>query len=84
MRELQRALLDWADGHGRRLAFRATADPYKVLVAETMAQQTQVSRVEPAVAGFLAQFPTVRSLAVAPVADIVSIGRRLPATTGGR
>ena len=77
MRELQRALLDWADGHGRRLAFRATTDAYKALVAETMAQQTQVSRVEPAVAGFLARFPTVQSLAAAPVADVLRAWRGL-------
>jgi A/G-specific adenine glycosylase len=71
------ALLDWAAVHGRRLAFRATTDPYRVLVAETMAQQTQVSRVEPGVAAFLAQFPTVESLARASTAAVLRAWRGL-------
>jgi A/G-specific adenine glycosylase len=74
---MQRALLDWAAVHGRRLAFRATDDAYRVLVAETMAQQTQVSRVEATVAAFLAQFPTVEALASASAADVLRAWRGL-------
>ena len=74
---MQGAVLGWAGTHGRRLAFRSTTDPYQVLVAETMAQQTQVSRVEPAVAEFLAQFPSVHALAGASPADVLRAWRGL-------
>jgi adenine-specific DNA glycosylase len=38
------AVLAWYDATGRELAFRATTDPYAVLVSERMAQQTQADR----------------------------------------
>jgi A/G-specific adenine glycosylase len=66
---LQRAVLDWYDMHGRRLAFRASTDPWAVLVAEVMAQQTQVSRVELAWTSFIDRFPTPSALAAATPAD---------------
>lgn len=49
--------------HGRSLPWRATSDPYKILVSEIMLQQTQVSRVIEKYSFFLQQFPTLRSLA---------------------
>ncbi len=65
------ALLAWYDGTGRELAFRATADPYGVLVSELMAQQTQAVRAAAAWTAWMARWPTVGSLADAPVADVV-------------
>jgi A/G-specific adenine glycosylase len=65
------AVLAWFDARGRVLAFRATRDPYAILVSEVMAQQTQVSRVVEAWGRFLARFPTVRDLAVATPADVL-------------
>jgi A/G-specific adenine glycosylase len=47
------------------------ADPYAVLVSEAMLQQTQADRVVPAFTGFLARFPTLRSLAGASRADVL-------------
>jgi A/G-specific adenine glycosylase len=64
-------LLGWYERHGRCLAFRGTNDPYGVLVAEVMAQQTQVSRVELAWPGFMARFPTPAALAAAPTSDVL-------------
>ncbi|HSH55930.1 MAG TPA: hypothetical protein VK983_03830 [Candidatus Limnocylindrales bacterium] len=46
-------------------------DPYKILVSELMLQQTQVARVEPKYAEFMAQFPNVQSLAAAPLAAVL-------------
>ena len=57
--------------HGRPLNFRARRDAYAVLVSEAMAQQTQISRVEPAWQAFLERFPTVEALAAAPVAEVL-------------
>lgn len=65
------AILAWYDAHGRSLAFRANADPYAVLVAETMAQQTQIGRVEAKWGAFLERFPTVDALAAAAPADVL-------------
>jgi A/G-specific adenine glycosylase len=68
---LQTSVLGWYEGHGRRLAFRGTTDPYAVLVSEVMAQQTQVGRVGPAWAAFMTRFPTVDSLAEASPAEVI-------------
>jgi len=65
------ALLGWYDRAGRRLVFRGGSDPYGVLVAEVMAQQTQVSRVELAWPVFMARFPTPAALAVAPTSEVL-------------
>lgn len=65
------ALLDWYDASGRSLAFRATRDPYAILVSEVMAQQTQISRVVPAWEAFMARFPTIEALADATPADVL-------------
>ena len=67
---LRDAVLAWYTP-GRDLAFRATRDPYAVLVSELMAQQTQAERAAEAWTRWMARFPTVGSLAEAPVADVV-------------
>jgi len=72
MRPLQRLLLDWYVRTGRPLPWRATRDPYAVLVSEVMLQQTQVSRVVPRYHAFLARFPTPAALAAAPLADVLT------------
>jgi len=48
-----------------------THDPYKILVSETMLQQTQVSRVLSKYSEFLKLFPTLESLAGAPVENVL-------------
>jgi A/G-specific adenine glycosylase len=69
--EARGAALAWFDERGRALAFRATHDPYAILVSEVMAQQTQISRVVEAWSRFLARFPTVADLAEATPADVL-------------
>lgn len=46
-------------------------DPYKILVSEVMSQQTQLSRVVPKYEEWLKRFPTVQSLAEAPIRDVL-------------
>ncbi len=46
-------------------------DPYKVLVSELMLQQTQVARVASKFVSFVQQFPTLASLAAAPLAEVL-------------
>lgn len=68
---LQDAILAWYQRSGRRLAFRATRDPYAVLVSELMAQQTQAARAADAWTAWMTRFPTVESLATASPADVL-------------
>ena len=73
--EARAAVLDWYDARGRTLAFRASRDPYAILVSEVMAQQTQISRVVEAWSRFLDRFPTVAALAAASPADVLRVWR---------
>jgi len=65
------AILGWYARAGRRLPFRATTDPYAVLVSEAMAQQTQAARAGEAWTRFMATFPTPAALAEASPADVL-------------
>jgi len=69
------ALLAWYDRHRRKLPWRAApgefADPYRVWLSEIMLQQTTVKAVAPYYARFLALWPDVRSLAAAPLDDVL-------------
>jgi A/G-specific adenine glycosylase len=67
----QAAILAWYDANGRSLPFRATRDPYAILVSEAMAQQTQAGRAGEAWTRFLARFPTVDALAAARPSDVL-------------
>ncbi|MHB8959600.1 MAG: HhH-GPD family protein [Candidatus Limnocylindrales bacterium] len=68
---LREAVLAWYGANGRPLAFRATADPYAVLVSEVMAQQTQAERAAGAWTAWIDRWPTVADLAAAPVSDVL-------------
>lgn len=69
---LHAALIGWWERHGRHdLPWRATLDPWAVLVSELMLQQTQVPRVVPRYDAFLERFPTPKACAAAPVGDVV-------------
>lgn len=65
------ALLAWGGRERRGLPWRRTRDPWAVLVSELMLQQTQVARVVPKYAAFLARFPTPAACAAAPLGEVV-------------
>ena len=67
-----RALLDWYARVRRPLPWRATRDPYALLVSEVMLQQTQAARVVPYYEAFLERFPDAAALAAAPVRDVLA------------
>ncbi len=69
---MERELLGWFAAHGRDLPWRATDDPYAILVSEVMLQQTQVERVRARYIAWLERWPTVDSLAAAPRADVIT------------
>jgi A/G-specific adenine glycosylase len=66
------ALLDWYARVRRPLPWRATRDPYALLVSEVMLQQTQALRVVPYYEAFLARFPDPAALAAAPPRDVLA------------
>jgi A/G-specific adenine glycosylase len=68
---VHQALIAWGERHRRDLPWRATRDPWAILVSELMLQQTQVPRVIPKYREFLAEFPTPAVCAAAPLADVV-------------
>ncbi len=67
------ALVAWFDRSRRPLPWRRSHDPYSVWVAEVMLQQTRVAQAMPYYERFLARFPTVRSLARAPLPSVLKI-----------
>lgn len=68
---LQEGLLAWYATNRRELPWRQTRDPYRILLAEMMLQQTQVPRVLPRWLAWLERFPTLEALAAAPTADVL-------------
>lgn len=70
---IRRRLLPWFSVHRRDLPWRRTKDPYAILVSEIMLQQTQVDRVIPKYTAWLKTFPTVRSLARAPLSKVLKL-----------
>ncbi|HEY1988916.1 MAG TPA: A/G-specific adenine glycosylase [Acidimicrobiales bacterium] len=80
LRAMGRAIADWgaadhqtggASSRRPDLPWRATRDPWAVLVSEVMLQQTQVSRVVPAYRSFLGRFPTPTDCAAASLGDVL-------------
>ncbi len=64
-------LLAWFGANRRDLPWRETRDPWAVLVAELMLQQTQAARVVPRYRAFLAELPTPAVCAAVPVATVI-------------
>lgn len=67
-------VLKWFDKHGRKhLPWQQNINAYRVWLSEIMLQQTQVTTVIPYFERFVARFPTVESLAAAPVDEVLHL-----------
>jgi len=66
LRKLRSSLLSWFARSGRNMPWRHTRDPYRVLTAVIMLQQTQVSTVIPYFHKFMNCFPSLLKLAASP------------------
>jgi A/G-specific adenine glycosylase len=71
------AVLAWGLPRMRDLPWRNERDPWRILVAEVMLQQTQVERVIPKWRAFLDAFPTPRDCATAPLGDVLRLWQGL-------
>lgn len=67
-----RGLARWYAAHGRHdLPWRATTDPWAILVSEVMLQQTQVARVSGRWESFMTRWPTPAACAAAPLESVL-------------
>ena len=64
-------LVRWHRRHGPRRGWEDEHDPYRILVREVMSQQTQIDRVVPHLARFIARFATIEELAAASRAEVI-------------
>ena len=71
VRRFQKEIYLHYKSHRRKLPWRRTHDPYKILLSELMLQQTQVKRVFEKYKEFLRRFPTIQSVARAPLRAIL-------------
>ncbi len=70
--DFQQNILVWFDQQGRKdLPWQQDITPYRVWLSETMLQQTQVKTVIPYFNAFVEKFPTIDSLAQAPVDEVL-------------
>lgn len=70
----QQKLLAWFDLHGRKdLPWQRDITPYRIWLSEIMLQQTQVITVIPYFEAFTQKFPSVESLAQAPIDEVLSL-----------
>lgn len=67
----QQKIFSFYQQHKRKLPWRDTTDPYKILLSELMLQQTQVSRVVSYYEPWIARWPTVEALASASRAEVL-------------
>lgn len=67
---LREKLLEWYKKKGRNYPWRATKDPYKILMAEIMLRRTKADQVLPVYNDFVERYPTVESLSEGNEDDI--------------
>lgn len=67
------SLRDWFEENKRNFPWRPAPSPYAVWVSEVMLQQTQASVVVSYFERWMARFPTVESLASAPIEEVIKL-----------
>lgn len=77
VRTFQNLVYAYYENHGRKLPWRETRDPYRILVSEIMLQQTQVERVIGKYEAFIDAFPDFHALAQAPLQEILQVWQGL-------
>ena len=70
---ISKRLLPWFAASGRAMPWREERTPYRVWISELMLQQTRVDQVVPYFNRFMERFPNVRTLADAPLEDVLKM-----------
>lgn len=74
MSSIATQLIHWHRKHGRHhLPWQGNRDPYAIWLSEIMLQQTQVNTVIPYYVRFMQEFPTISSLAQAPLDTMLAL-----------
>lgn len=63
---------DYYAKHKRHFSWRETENPYYIFVSEVMLQQTQTARVIDKYAHFIRKFPDFKTLAEAPLVEVLA------------
>jgi A/G-specific adenine glycosylase len=72
--EFNKLLLAWYKKHGRHeLPWQQDKSPYRVWISEIMLQQTQVKTVIPYFNVFMVRFPDIKTLASAPLDEVLHL-----------
>ncbi|MCA0235085.1 MAG: A/G-specific adenine glycosylase [Bacteroidetes bacterium] len=66
-------LLQWAAEHPRPMPWKGERDPYKIWLSEIILQQTRVEQGLPYYEKFVAAYPTVTDLALAPEDELFKL-----------
>ena len=77
MRDFVGQLLKWYDVNKREMPWRQNQNPYSVWLSEIILQQTRVAQGTPYFLRFLAQYPTVKDLALAPEDEVLKLWQGL-------
>ncbi len=64
-------VINWYTTNKRDLPWRNTQDPYLIWISEIMLQQTRVNQCLPYFNRFVSRFPTISSLAQAPIDEVL-------------
>lgn len=73
MEKLVIDLQEWYSQNQRELPFRTTREPYAIWVSEIMAQQTRIDTMIPYYLRWMAKWPTINELALAPIEDVLKM-----------
>jgi A/G-specific adenine glycosylase len=75
--QFKKIIYSYYEKNRRDFPWRRTRDPYKILVSEIMLQQTQAPRVTEKYKEFIKKFPSVKSLAEAPLKKVLVLWQGL-------
>jgi A/G-specific adenine glycosylase len=66
-------IINWYSNHKRNFAWRKTQNPYFILVAEILLQQTNAEKVEPVYLKIIKEYPEFNELAKANLSKLEEI-----------
>ena len=72
-KELKQALLIWYKRNKKVFTWRKTKDPWKILLIETLSQQTQIERADAYYREFIKEFPTPNSMSSSSLKQVLKM-----------
>jgi len=73
LNSFKKQLLKWSIDNTREYSWRYSNDPWKILLIEVIAQQTQLNRAHVYYEKFIKRYPTPREMSVATKKEILSL-----------